>query len=695
MTSVRGFDMAGKAHIAARILLMAAAAVLGGASAFAAPSAASTAEKPLPVWDMARVWPQHRHLRQQLVAAIRRGNIAEMEAIARKGVALIPGDATWHYNLACALAYRRDPAAALEELETAVSFGFRNAKAIEEDGDFRQIKDDPRFRKIVERARKTAKDPVPGRPVPMPFYVKYGGTATLTETNVVWDFEAGVYHGLVKFSGPNAPSPLAERYAASRPTSPERPLLAAWISEGTAAGNGGDFYMNRDRNHSTIRVSDFPLLSSLRLDAAAHAKNLDSSLPNILLPEGNLLIGNMSRAWTQGPYWRSYARFTMTEPGAAALMHHLYMNNQLWVFPSTRDYGDPMIGDAFPAVAPYQIVSQGASYTDRPIVEALFAAAAAMRRQTKQEARSRRLLGPTLQWLLRRTHPGVTDEAAYLSSVAHPVAFTKKDIDMKELVTRAHNLLPGEIPPAVSLQLVNSRLFPIRFPQAGRDYPDVHSEFLVTTPSVVSIILRGPDAKRSFIIQAQTAPRRDDAATFAWRVVNGDASAVKVEVPLGETVNGPERGLAQITVDRRALKSRIDIAVFAKSAGTEFGAPSFISLNPVPHETRVYDPVGRLVSIDYSNPEGRYTDPLIALPRAWKDTYSYDGSGACTGFTRSYNGEDSASFTATGERIVERHPDGRPKTLVKVKYIPRPTGVANLPPELTYVDDGEPFDAPK
>ena len=186
---------------------------------------ASADERPLPVWDMQRVWPQHRRLRLMLMEAIRRGNIADMERIARDGVSLIPGDATWRYNLACALAYRADPTAALNELETAVNFGFRDADAIEKDPDFQKIKDNRRFKGIVERARATATIPPGDRPAPTPFYVKYGGTATLTETNVVWDFDAGVFRGLVKLSGANAPSPLAERYAASRATSPERPLL--------------------------------------------------------------------------------------------------------------------------------------------------------------------------------------------------------------------------------------------------------------------------------------------------------------------------------------------------------------------------------------------------------------------------------------------------------------------------------------
>ena len=83
------------------------------------------------------------------------------------------------------------------------------------------------------------------------------------------------------------------------------------------------------------------------------------------------------------------------------------------------------------------------------------------------------------------------------------------------------------------------------------------------------------------------------------------------------------------------------------------------------------------------------------MPRHWTDTYNYTPDGRPLGFTRSYNGEASASFTVKGERIVERNPDGTPKRLVKVKYMPRGTGDALQPVELTYLDDGDPYEAKK
>ena len=226
---------------------------------------------------------------------------------------------------------------------------------------------------------------------------------------------------------------------------------------------------------------------------------------------------------------------------------------------------------------------------------------------------------------------------------------------------------------------------------AGRDYPDAAPEILYATSSAICIVLRAPEGERTFLFRAR-AGGTDGAASFTWRVVHGDASAVKIQAPAGETNAIPEKGFAQITVDRRNIRERIDVACFAKADGTEWGAPSFVSFFPVPQEARTYRSDGKIASIDYTNPEGVYSDPAVALPRHWKDTYSYDGTGKLLGWTRSYNGRDAASFTAAGDRVVERHDDGTPAKAVHVRYQPRASSDKLEPLTLSYLDDGEPFD---
>ena len=151
-------------RIIAATLLMAAAAV------------AQTA-KPTSIWAMPNIWPRHRQLRAELMAAIHRGDIPAMEATCRAAILIMPDDATWHYNLACALAYREDPTEALDELEKAIDFGFRKADAIAVDKDFARIKDNPRFQTLVEKARSLAGKPFVNRPTPTPRYATAGAAS--------------------------------------------------------------------------------------------------------------------------------------------------------------------------------------------------------------------------------------------------------------------------------------------------------------------------------------------------------------------------------------------------------------------------------------------------------------------------------------------------------------------------------------
>ena len=649
------------------------------------------------VWRQPQLWPRHMQLRGEFLSAVRRGDTKAMETFSRAGTELMPEDPTWRYNLACALAYRESPSAALDSLEQAVRLGFRNANAIEKDNDFARVNSLPRFKEIVALAQKLAGEPIPGRPEIGPAYGHLGSTLTLSPTNVSWNFDTGVFETEIKLAGEHNAAPLAGQYGKSRPTPkecPEREYLAAWLSEGTAAGNGGDLYLNRDRGHSMLAVGDFPLLTSIRLPADAIRHEADLDLPNMGFKGSPAVFGNASRAQLGGPFWRSDARMAMTAPYLPGRMDRFYLDNQFWVFPAHKDYGREGIGDVFPTRTPCLLTTLGSSYTDQPYLRAALAAAAAFARPTRQALLRRRLMAPTLQWIIRRTQKGVRSESDYLSPKAHPVVFDAKALDTLDTVKFAHGLHPEQIPPVAALALVNSRMFPIRLPLPVRDYPDPNGEILLATSTAIGFVLRGLEAERTFLVQARPYPERDPTTTFAWRVVGGDASAVKIGPPLGETLAGPETGLAQITIDRRKLRSRLDIAVFAKSHATEWGAPSFITFMPVPFEKRTYDGK-RLVSIDNANTEGVYTDPFVALPRPWKDTFSYDSAGRLTGYSRYVGTLEVAAFTATGERIVERNADGSPRKVVRVHYLPRGTRnatIPDLPPELTYVDEGEPYE---
>lgn len=647
------------------------------------------------LWQMPRIWPRHCVLRQQLVDSLQRGDRSAMEATCREALELMPTDPTWRYNLACALAQRYAIGLAMTELEKAVTCGWRDADAIVKDPDFTPLHKQPRFAEIVAKARALKDKPVPGLPQAAPVRATTGGTVTFAATNLVWNFDVGCFEALLDLKPAAQPiAALASRFGASKPVSRATSLVTAWLSEGTAAGNAGDLYVNRDAAHSLVKTSDFPLLTSVKFDAAGTAAGADVDHPNTLFPPGHAVFGNASRGRVAGAYWRSLGRASMTEPGFAARMDMLYRNNQFWIFPSVKDHDPKALGDVFPAAAPFQLISEGMSWSDQPFIRAALAASAVLPPPTKEAVLRRGLMGPTLQWLFRRTQPGVQSEADYLSPRAHPTAFNvTNNLDETALVTAAHALRPEQIPPFVALTVVNSRTFPVRYPHPVKDYPDVLPEILYATPSSVAIILRAPGGVRTFLFQARTdiKPTEDatDAPEFAWRVVHGDATRVKISTPLGETFNTPERGFAQIDVDRRGLTNRIDVACFAKTAGTAYGAPSIISFYPLPLERRVYRADGQIDSIDYTNTEQAYCDPSLALPRRWKDVYVYTPDGKPRGFVRTFGGQTNAAFTVTGERILERDADGRPSQTVPVRYLPRQTTDPLQPFELTYIDATE------
>ena len=659
----------------------------------AAACAVAAEEKPLPVWRMPQVWTRHVQLRQRLIDVLKRGDAAMMEDICREALSVIPGDATWHYNLACALAQRGAPSA-IDELEKAVTFGFHDADGIAKDPDLARIRENPRFLELVEKARSLIGKPGYGHPEIRPSAVLPGANLVLNETNVVWNFDTGMFVAKFNVVEPAVPiASLAAGFEKSKPGAPERPNVVAWISEGTAAGNLGDLYVNRDARHSMLKLSDHPGIINVQYGPAARAAHVDDNHPNTLFPNC-AVFGNISRARTKGPFWRSLARATLTDPGLAPRMNLCYRNNQFWVIPAHMDYGKRDIGDVFPGAAPFQTISVGSSWSDLDFLRVALAASASFQRATKQSIIRRHLMGPTLQWLIRSTYKGVATEEDYLSSLAHPTVFEGFNLDPLRLVEKAHALRPEQIPPVVSLNIVNSRTNPLHYPVAGRDYPDTVAEVLYATSSAICIVLRAPAGSRTFLFHARadglSAP--DDSASFTWRVVHGDISAVRIQAPEGESGTSPEKGFAQITIDRRSIKKRIDVACFAKAGGTEWGAPSIISFYPIPQEARTYRPDGLIDSIDYSNPEGVYSDPAISLPRHWKDTYSYDDAGMLLGWTRSYNGKDVASFTVAGDRIVERNADGSPAKAVHVRYLPRSSSDPLEPLTLTYLDNGEPFD---
>lgn len=481
----------------------------------------------LTIWDYPARQFEHERLRNQFVVAMRGGDTATMEETCRKGATLLPDDPVWHYNLACSLAYfpkRIDEA--LNELETAIDLGFRDPEKIATDADLKRLSGNPRFAELVEYAKDMRTRPLLSGPLAtVDATGVFGSPIALGEQNLNWDFDAGCFLARLKF-------------ATGR--------VDTWT---------GDLYMNRDGGHSPIEVSDYPGLTEVRFDAEGRRRGLDRNAPNVLYPYPT--FGNCSMAIVNTPYWRSIPRALMTtEARQLKTMEKLYLSNQFWVFPSNQDtLPVGTNGDVFASIAPYWLTTAGRSFSDKPYVRAALLASGSLKKDVKKEIVRRHLLAPTIQTLIRKSLSAVANEADYLSFKAHPTAFPPNGIDTNRLIAAARKLSLAAIPPIVG---VVAELAP------PKDDP-VWPELTYRSTCAWGYVFRAEDKIRSCIIRARGAKE------FRFVHTHGLNVEVKVE-PIALNA-------ARITIDRTKMSpvNRVDIAIFGRNPGTDWGAPSYVS----------------------------------------------------------------------------------------------------------------------
>jgi hypothetical protein len=451
---------------------------------------------------------------------------------------------------------------------------------------------------------------------------------------------------------------------------PDRPKTAALeilrehAARGRAAGNHGDLYDNRDRGHSRLDPDRHPQLAAVDYAPAAQRADLDYGLNDRLLFD-HPTFGNSSTAVTGGPFWRSLPRLAMTRADGTGPLR-LWQNaaaNHLYVFPAHRDW-TAETGDLFPANTPYLLVSQGASGSDQPFLEAVALILAAFRPETKARLAEAKLIVPTVQMVFRRSLRNVTSRAAYMSGAAHPAAFAAWQINQGRMVSLANAIAADAIPAEVRLRVVEEELG-----AEGIDYfGEGLSEQLFDTPGAIARVWRSKAGRRSMTVSAEgSRDANGRPLAFTWALLQGDPARVRIE-PLGD---GARARISldwhepfRISEENPVLTSRVDIGVFA-SNGVHDSAPAIVSWVFPPGETRSWQtgPDGRprIAAIDHADPGKAklYADPML-FPRAdWRDVFAYDADGRALGWTRHRPGRTEA-FTADGFRILEPAADGRP-----------------------------------
>ncbi|HNX36428.1 MAG TPA: hypothetical protein PKM57_17535 [Kiritimatiellia bacterium] len=638
------------------------------------------------VFEMPSVYPKHLQLRQQLIQALRAGKTDEMERVCRAGVELLPQDATWQYNLACALAYRADKAEALAALDRAIDLGFRDARAIRSDNDLKPLAASPTFTLLVKKAEALAGRPVAGAVAVRPATAFMGLPAEMTASNTVWDFDVGCFKTL--FALKNADLKPVSAYASDY-RGPAAESIRGWMKEESASGNFGDLYVNRDDGHSTLAVTNFPGLTPVSYAGEARAQRVHLSMPNTLFDYP--VLGNSSMSMVNGPLWRSLARAVVSDPYQPLAAFRFYVGNQCWFYPEHRDY-DPETGDLFPANTPYYVVSQGSSFSDQPFLAAFASAMAALRPATKRALVARGMLAPTLQMVFRATLKTVRKPEDYLTGAAHPAVFDAAQLDAEAMAKMAHGLAPEDIPPLVALRTLKDAQ-----PEMGTDFFDLRPEGLFDTPFSIARVVRGISRQRSMTLEA-AASAKPIEVDYLWVVLQGDAKKVVIR-PLTPNASQVEITVAYHGVYRPQgadgqpspiQSSRVDIGCFVK-AGAHYSAPSFVSFYYLPNEDRAYRDDGQILSVDYTNAAHRYADPVLTMQKGWKDLYEYDAQGHLLGWYRTRSGGQPERFTYKGHKVLATDKLNRPVKACAVQYLPRQTGVEGAPPALACADTPQLF----
>ena len=480
----------------------------------------------LSIWDYPARFPEHDRLRRQFVAALREGDTSTMEESCRKGVKLLPDDPTWHYNLACSLAYfpKREKEA-LDELEQAIDLGFRDVDAIRNDSDLKRLSKNPRLKELVEYADSMKTRPLLSGPlVSVDATGVMGKSISLGEQNLTWDFDAGCFVAHLK------------------------------LAESAAGGNAGDLYMNRDGAHSVLDVANYPGVTVVKLDSEGHERGMDMTFPNMLFPYP--MFGNCSRAFMHKVFWRSIPR-SLTTLNASSLvsMVRFYLNNQIWVYPANADIAPVGTnGDVFASITPYWLTTAGRSFSDLPYLRAALEVSRTLKPATKKELVRQGLLAPTIQMLIRKSLCSVSNQVDYLSAKAHPTALPQGGLDVRRLVAAAAAMTPAEIPP---LAVVNVKAAPVKSESA---WP----ELTYASAMAWAYVFRSDDEVRVFEIAAKGAKE------FAFVQTHGQGVDVKIEKVRSD--------LARVTINRSGMSptNRVDISVFGRNPHTGWGAPSYV-----------------------------------------------------------------------------------------------------------------------
>ena len=304
---------------------------------------------------------------------------------------------------------------------------------------------------------------------------------------------------------------------------------------------------------------------------------------------------------------------------------------------------------------------------------------AAFQPATRLALEEKGLIAPTVQMILRLSNKNVAKPEDYLTPQAHPTVLDAGQLDVEKMVRTAHAMNAAEIPGLAALTVKEETIG-----RPGTDYFSPLPENLFDTPFAIARVARSLDSERRLVISAEAS--RDPNGrplTFHWVLLRGDSSTIRI-TPLNKAGTVAEIIIPHQT--RRPIwpgspleSSRVDIGVFTHN-GVHYSAPSFVSIQYLENETRVYDGK-RLLSVEYKSAErgGYYVDPFLEYAKDWKDEYHYDDQGHRLGWMRTLPDGTHADYTAEGALIQSRDAQGRAKEARLVRYNLTPATEKTIP----------------
>ena len=605
-------------------------------------------------------------IEREVMKAIRGGKREHAATLCRKMIEVAPFAPGGYYNLACMHALDGKKEDALKMLEQAIERGLNNVLHLQTDPDLHSLHDELRFATLVQRAEKH--EPAAGYKA-TPFHVK-SQTAWVEDSNVEIHPELKMLFARYRFE--TAPPPGRAITALGGKAGE---LLKMWEQENTASGNWGDIYDNRDGDHSNISRALFPQLTWIEYSQNAKDAKLNWGIATTVIQQG-VVIGNASVAQTSGPFWRSMPRMAHANQKSVDFLYWQYTHNKIYVYPGHVDYPrnpkeleQKKRHDVFPTNSPYVIATQGSSGSDRVFLRALAATLAAFSPEVKKSLIEKGMIAPALQYILRRSSKQVKSEEDYFTGPAHPTVFTGSQMDIEKMVTMAHEMNTNAMPPLIRLRVVEEDEF-----TNGRDYfaAPGRTEKLFDSPCAISRAFRGHQKWRRMIVSAEdSTDANEKPLTYRWSVLRGDNKLIKIR-PLNKTESRvelrvswhPRRPIAPASTIE---SNRVDIGAFAYN-GVHHSAPAFVTFYSLDHEARVYDEKDRIRSITYTGAKekGKYTDPVVALPKSWRDEYKYGDDGQMIGWTR-HHGKKEQQFDSDGKLSV-RIGQGPKAEAKEVKY---------------------------